>query len=84
MKFLRDAVDMLSLRRDNYFNPTCFNNLCLYLQSWLAAEFDTSVHKKGIDMPVFFLVKKWTKAPRKCLSFASCFCPVLKLDIHEK
>ena len=45
---------MLSLRRDNYFNPTCFNNLCPYSQSWLAAEFDTSVHNKGIDMPGLF------------------------------
>ena len=63
---------MLSLRTGNYS------------QSWLVAEFDISEHNKGIDMPGLFLVKKWTKAPRKCLSFASCFCPVLKLDIHEK
>ena len=86
-KFLQDSVDLLSLWRGNNFTLTSissYNNQCLYSRSWLAAEFDTSAHKKGIDIPGLFLVKKWTKAPSKCLSFASCFCPVLKLDIHKK
>ena len=84
MKFLQDTVHSLSLRRGNNFTPTSLNNLWLYSHSWLAAEFNTSARKKGIDIPGLFLVKKWTKASSKCLSFASCFCPVLKLDIHKK